>query len=369
MSLFDHLAIVDEDRSYINQKHNLVDVLFLILAAVSSGCSGWSDIQQFGDLKLSWLRQFRPFTHGIPRRHAIANIMRTVNTESLVLSIFSWVNEMRAQADKPLIAIDGKTIRGASKRSSKTFHSVGAYDVNNGLAIYQEMAEGKGQEIKTVQSVLSMLNISGALITLDALHAQRATLEAIINRGGNYVIQVKSNQKALFNAVKSQFDDAFQYESQMACYESKDKAHGREEKRITFQIPALFDDELQKKWPSVTSLVAVERHRKIKANTVIETSFYISSCEIAPSYLGNAIRDHWQIENSLHWVLDVAFREDDCAIYDEQAIESLTTLKRLAFNLAKQETTRNQSMKSKLHRASLSDEYRALMIFGNVKSV
>lgn len=369
MSLFHHLSLVEDTRSHINQRHNLVDVLFLILSAIASGQDGWAEIQQFGELRLEWLRKFRPFTHGIPRRHTIARILQAVEPNSFQLCLLSWINEVRLESNKPVVAIDGKTLRGASKLGSKTFYSVGAYDVTNGLALYQEMASGKGKEIETVQSLITMLKIDNALITIDALNAQRATLEAIIARKGDYVVQVKGNQSALYTAVKAQFDEAFKDDSNLAQFETLDQGHGRTEQRITFQIPAELSPDLKEKWPSVKTLVAVERHRQDKKSNVVDTSFYLSSHGIEPEFIGKAVRGHWQIENSLHWVLDVVYREDACRVHDLNAAESLAILRRMALNLAKLETTQKRSMKSKLQRALLSDDYRERLIFADVKSV
>lgn len=367
MSLFSHLSLVEDPRSYINQRHDLVDVLFLVLSALASGQNGWSEIQQFGELRIDWLRKFRTFAHGIPRRHTICRIMQAINPASFQLCLFRWINDIRSQCDKPLLAIDGKTLRGASASGHKNFHSVSAYDVNNGLSLYQEMAAGKGKEIEAVQSLISMLNIDSALITLDALHAQKETLEGIIARNGDYLVQVKGNQRRLFSSVKTQFDEAFKDESTLARCETFNQAHGRMEQRITFQIPAKFCPELKEKWPSVKTLVAVERHRKDKKTNTLDTAFYLSSHEIAPEFIGTSVREHWRIENSLHWILDVVYHEDACRIHDGNAAESLAIMRRLALNLARLETTQKRSIKSKVQRALLSDEYRELMIFSNVK--
>ncbi|QSD45974.1 ISAs1 family transposase [Pectobacterium brasiliense] len=367
MTLFDHLSLVEETRSPINQQHHLVDVLFLVLAAVASGQNGWAEIQQFGELRLDWLRKFRLFSNDIPRRHTIARIMKAVDPDSFQFCIFSWINDIRAKSSKPLIAIDGKTLKSASLWSRNDFHSVNAYDLNNGIALYQDMAEGKGKEIKTVQNLVCMLNIKDALITLDALHAQKETLESIVARKGHYLVQVKGNQPTLFNAVKAQFHEAFNDDTALAQYEMQDKGHGRMERRITFQIPAELSPELQEKWPSIKTLVAVERHRKDKKSNTLDTAYYLSSYDIDAEFMATSVRHHWGIENSLHWVLDVVYKEDACRIHDENCTKVLSLVRKMALNLAKMESTQNRSMKSKVQRALLDDDYRELMIFANVK--
>lgn len=369
MSLFHHLSLVEDSRSHINQRHNLVDVLFLVLSAVASGLDGWAEIQQFGELRIDWLRKFRPFEHGIPRRHTIARIVQAVAPESFQICLFSWLNEIREQSCKPIIALDGKTLKNASKLGNQTFHSVSAYDLNNGIALYQEMAPGKGKEIATVQRVISMLNIKDAVITMDALNTQRATLEAVISRKGDFVAQVKANQPMLLEAIRTEFAHAFKDDASLAQCETTDKGHGREETRITFQIPANLSPELREKWPFIKTFIATERHRKDKRSNVSDTHFYASSLDIAPKFISGAVRGHWQIENSLHWILDVIYKEDSCRIHDINSVKLLAVARRMSLNLAKLETTEKRSMKSKIQRALLSDDYRELMMFGFVKEI
>lgn len=365
MSLFDHLNLVKENRSHINQYHNLVDVMFLVLSAISSGSEGWQDIERFGELKLDWLRQYRPFKHGIPRRHTIARIVGSVDCQSLILALLSWVNQQRKQTEQSIIALDGKTLRGSyNKNPSEALHSVSAYDVENGLLIFQKMAEGKGCEISTVRDVLDVLDISDAVITLDALHCQRDTLQALTHRNADYVIQVKANQKLLSKAVKEQFAHAFIDDSKIDQYESSDNTHGRKETRTVFQIDAALPTELAEKWPSIKTLIAVERDR----NNAIDTKYYLSSLEINPKLAARCVREHWAIENSLHWVLDVVYKEDSCRVTGKVAAENLAMFRRVALNLAKQETSIKDSMRGKLVRASFSDEYRSTLFFGTVKS-
>jgi hypothetical protein len=211
--LTDYLGLVEDSRSHINRNHNLVDIMFLVLNGVISGAEGWSDIEDFGHEKLDWLRQFRPFENGIPTRHSIARIIRSVNIEQLSLALYSWVNEQREENDKPLIAIDGKTIRGAVNRNDKdkTLHLVSAFDTQEGLVLFQQATQGKGTEIQAVRDLLSILDTKGRIFTLDALHCQRDTLSLIEKQGGDYIVQVKANQKTLHTYIQSQFADTFDY--------------------------------------------------------------------------------------------------------------------------------------------------------------
>ncbi len=184
MTLLEHLTVVEKIRSEINQRHDLIDVMFLVLSGIMSGAEGWKDIENYGDSKLAWLRQFRPFEHGIPRRHTIAQILRTVVAESLLEALLNWVNEQRSNTGKPVISFDGKVLRGSYRNDSKTaLQLVTAYDTENGLVLSQKPTETKNGEISVVRQMLDVLNQKGSVITLDALLCQRKTLEkSVIKR-------------------------------------------------------------------------------------------------------------------------------------------------------------------------------------------
>ncbi|WP_345335057.1 ISAs1 family transposase, partial [Ferrimonas pelagia] len=202
MTLIEHLTVIEDNRSDINQRHDLVDVMFLVISAIMAGAEGWRDIETYGDSKLGWLRQYRPFEAGIPRRHTIARILRAVVAETLLLALMNWVNEHREQQGKTVIALDGKVLRGSYRNDSKTaLQMVTAYDATNGLVLAQKPTATKRGEIPVVRDILEVLEIKGGVITLDALHCQRETLEKISEKKGHVVAQVKKNQPKLFEAV------------------------------------------------------------------------------------------------------------------------------------------------------------------------
>lgn len=201
MNLIEHLTLVEETRSDINQKHDLVDVIFLVISAIMAGAEGWRDIETYGDSKQDWLKQYRPFTNGIPRRHTIARILRTVVAESLLEALLNWVNERRSHTGKPVVAFDGKVLRGSYRNDSKNaLQMVTACDADNGLVLSQKPTATKNGEISVVQQMLDVLNLKGSVITLDALHCQRETLEKISARKAHVAVQVKKNQPKLWDA-------------------------------------------------------------------------------------------------------------------------------------------------------------------------
>lgn len=365
MNLIEHLSVVEDTRSDINQKHDLIDVMFLVISAIASGCEGWQDIEFFGEEKLDWLRKYRPFEHGIPRRHTIARILRSVVAESLLEALALWINEQRTTQNKPIIAFDGKVLRGSYRNDRKTaLQLVTAYDTERGLVLSQKPTETKNGEISIVRQMLDVINVKGSVITIDALHCQRETLEKIKEKQAHVVVQVKNNQPKLRAAVVEQFQAVFDAGKEKIVTEVKEKKHGRSEERYVFQLKAKLPDDLVEKWPTVRSIIAVERHRVINGKGSVDTSYYISSLSPNHKLLGHYIRQHWRIENSQHYVLDVVFKEDSSRITLDGAVENIALFRRFVMNMLKQCDCGAPSQKVKMKKAGWNDDYRARVFFG-----
>lgn len=365
MTLIEHLSVIKDTRSDINQKHDLVDVMFLVITAIMAGAEGWQDIETYGQGKSEWLKQYRAFKHGIPRRHTIARILKGLVPETLLEALINWVNENRKSQGKPLIALDGKVLRGAYRGNPQSaLQLVTAYDTENGLVLSQKATATKTSEITTVRDMLSVLNIQGAVVTVDALHCQRETLEQISEQKGHVVVQVKGNQGQLKKAIEQQFDEYFKKPKVKPVIELKEKGHGRTEERNVFQLKAKFPSELSEKWPTIRSIIAVERLRTIKGKTTIDTSFYVSSLSPKHKSLHHYIRQHWRIENSQHYILDVVFNEDKSRIVMNDAVEHMALFKRFVMNILRQCNDDSPSQRQKLKRATWSDDYRAQLLFG-----
>ena len=365
MSFFEYLSVVEETRSDINQRHDLVDVIFLVISAVLSGAEGWKDIQTFGDAKLEWLRKYRPFAYGIPRRHTIAKILKAVVAETLLEALSLWINDQRQGLNKPQIAFDGKVLRGSYRNEHKTaLQLVTAYDTERGLVLSQQPTKTKNGEISVVKQMLDILEIKGSIITLDALHCQKETLEKISDKKAHVVVQVKKNQRKLYEAIQSQFQSVFDAGKEQIVTEVKQEHHGRKEERYVFQLKAKLPEEIAKKWPTIRSVIAVERHRVINGKGSVETSYYISSLSPKNKQLGHYIRQHWRIENTQHHILDVVFNEDKSRVCMEEAVENLALFRRFVLNMLKQCECGSSSQRNKYKKASWSDDYRAQVFFG-----
>ncbi|WP_188503296.1 ISAs1 family transposase, partial [Lacimicrobium alkaliphilum] len=354
-----------DPRSDTNKQHNLVDVVFLVLSAVLSGADGWKAIQDFGDLQLAWLRQYRPFTKGIPRRHCIANIIKALDSQLLLQAVFGWINERREQEGKPVIAMDGKTMRGAwSGDVTKALHVISAFDVGRGIALYQECTDSKGKEVEVARQIIDALALDGAIVTLDALHCQTETMSGIAKGKGDFVIQLKGNQPGLLEHVQSCFAEHYD-DARLDTYEQGNQGHGRSEQRTIMRLEADLPKALRKKWPHIHTVIEVVSERTTEQGTSYVSRWYVSSLrDTSAEELAGIIRGHWAIENNLHWVLDVAFREDSLKVSDPTGAKHLALFNRAGLSIIKQHRGKKDSIAAKRRGASWSGEFRAELLFG-----
>ena len=367
MSFINHFESIEDPRSHINQKHNLLDVIFLTVVAIVSGAEGWKDIKQFGDSKLDWLRKFRDFENGIPVDDTIARIISSLAPDALLTCFVSWVNELREQNNQSVIAFDGKTLRHSFDGDRKTaIHSVSAYLVDQGLVLAQCKSTGKKNEVSTVLELIELLELKGNVITADAMHCLKKTAKAIAKKGGDYALQVKDNQSKLNREIKAYFHKERRDNAAWVAkctHETIDSGHGRIEERRYTQLPVTDWLAQCQGWVKVASIIEVTRTRHLGNKTSTETAYYISSLPVSPEKAATAIRKHWGIENSAHWVLDMTFKEDESRIRRGDAPENMATMRRFALNLARLSPIKD-SMKGKLKQAAWSDEVRESLIFG-----
>lgn len=366
MDFFAQLSLIEDSRSSVNRQHDLVDIIFLVMAAIVSGCEGWQEIEDFGDNKLDWLRRFRPFASGIPTRHSIARIVKGVKIDELVNSLFAWVNAQRIVRGQPIIAIDGKTLRGAVNQqgSDNALHLVSAFDTGEGLVLCQQAMKSKGGELEAARQLIDLLDIKGAIVTMDALHCQKDTLHKLTQCGADFVVQVKGNQPTLLATVKDLFQPYWENNGNgLAQHHTQNHGHGRREERTVFQLVANLPEELATLWPEVKSLIAVERSRCQQGKGTLDTQYYVSSLEIDAELAAKAVRQHWHIENQQHWVLDVTYREDVSRLGDRDSAEVFALLRRIALNMA-QHHPKKISKRRKIKCSCWSDDFRMEMFFG-----
>lgn len=366
MSFLSHFSEITDPRTQINVRHDFLDVIFLTVSAVLSGAEGWSDIEVFGRDKLDWLRRYRPFESGIPVDDTIARIVRVICPEQLNNAFMNWVNEVRVETGKPQIAIDGKTLRHSYDGDKHTaLHSITAWSKDAGLVLAQLKSSGKKNENATVLDILDTLNIKGALISADAMNSQKKIVEKICTENADYVLCIKNNHKQLRDEIEAYFHKVQRDNpAWIACDEQTDTGHGRIEVRRCQQLRVSEWISEAQHWSGIRSVIRIERERHLKDKEMsTDIQYYISSLDIDPVAVNQAIRAHWEVENKVHWVLDVTFKEDDSRIRKDDGAENVGVIRRFCLNMARLHP-KKASMRSKLKMAGWADEFRSELIFG-----
>src|SRR5208283_1625707 len=322
----------------------LDEILLLYLLAVLAGAEAFTDIARFGEKKLELLRRFRPFEHGTPAHDHLGDIFATLDAQAFQRCFVDWVAAL-TKTPAEVVAIDGKTSRrsGDKKGSKQPIHMVSAFAARQRLVMGQVAVAEKSNEIVAIPVLLDMMAIEGAVVTIDAMGCQRNIAKKIIAKKADYIIALKGNQGTLHDDVKvfvaEQKANDFK-DTVISQHETVDPDHGRIETRT---YTAIHDVEwLQERhnWPGLSGVVMVESQREIDRKVTQETRFYITSLVLLANAIGPMIRDHWAVENCLHWVMDMVFRDDECRVRTENAPANFTTLKHMAQNLIKKSIAR-----------------------------
>ena len=368
MSFVDHFSVIPDPRKDINVLHNLLDILFLTVSAILCGADSWYEIEYFGKSKVDWLKKYRRFENGIPSHDTIARVIANINPDILAQSFIGWVNGLRQKNGRDVIALDGKTLRGSFNGDRHTaLHVLSAWSKNNGLVLGQLKSKGKKNEIKTIPELLDLLELEGVIVTCDAMGCQKDIAEKIIAKKADYVFGLKGNQGNMNKEVQAWFHKNQREKLKHVAYsefQEVTKGHGRIDERAYLQLPVSDWIKGIDQWAGFKSVVQVRRKRHFKDRITEETSYYMTSLEIDAKEAARAIRGHWGIEN-FHYLLDMTFREDASRIRTGHAAENMSTLRKVAINLAKQENTQSKmSIKRKRFAAALDDRYLDTIIFG-----
>jgi predicted transposase YbfD/YdcC len=350
------------------KRHLLEDVITIAILAVISGADHWTEIEDYGRSKRAWLETFLELPNGIPSHDTFGRIFARLDPKAFREGFARWVEALRtriaSKADDQHIAIDGKTSRrtGSPKADLGPLHLVSAWAVGHGLVLGQLATETKSNEITAIPHLLDLVSVQGCVVTIDAMGCQHKIAKKIIDRGGDYVLAVKENQPELEQDIREFFAwaerAAVAERPQVERSETIDREHGREERRVArASSDVAWLRGLGTKWKGVASIAQVEAWRTEGAETSYERRYYVSSLPAQAGRLNRLVRNHWGIENSLHWCLDIAFREDDSRVRSGHAAENFAILRHLALNLLKQETTCKLGIKSKRRKAGWDDAY------------
>jgi len=352
-----------DSRQIAKVKYPLAEVLLLCLLAVIAGAETITDIARFGEKKLALLRRFRPFREGTPTHDHLGDILASLNADQFQRCFVAWVASLIG-VPEGVVAIDGKTVRRSKGIDKDAIHMVSAFAARQRLVMGQVKVADKANEIVAIPKLLDMLAIEGAVVTIDAMGCQRAIAQKVVDKKADYILALKGNQGTLRDDVElfaaEQKSKSFQ-DTTVSRHRTVDGDHGRIETR---DITVIHDVEwLQKshRWPALNSVVMVESTRETGTKIERETRFYITSLELGASLVGPLIRDHWAVENSLHWVLDMVFRDDECRVRTDHAPANFTTLKHMALNLIRKAPGKD-SMRLKRKVAAWDDDFLATVI-------
>ena len=363
----DCFSKLEDPRVDRTKLHLIEDIITIALCAVISGAEGWEEMEDFGNENHEWFSTFLALPNGIPSHDTISRLFSVLDNQSFQASCMDCFRRVKALIPETVIAIDGKTLCGSSRKGAnlKGLHIVNAWSCANSITLGQLKVEDKSNEITAVPKVLKLLVLKGAIVTLDAMGCQEETLRDIHKAGADYIVALKGNQGDLHGAVKDSFILADNGVKELDIHKATDEInadHGRiEERKIEVinanELKAIIDP----RWPELNSLVRITSRR----DDSVEQRYYISSLpHDQPTKIMKAIRSHWQVENCLHWSLDISFSEDDCRIRNDNAAINFSWMRKFALSLLKRECSFKASIRRKQRKAFTNREYLTKVIQG-----
>jgi predicted transposase YbfD/YdcC len=354
------------DPRHHNVRHRFFDILTIALFAVICGADDWCAVAVFGRAKQKWLKSFLELPCGIPSHDTFGEVFSRLNPDAFEACFREWMACMVELSGGKLVAIDGKSIRRSFAHGwdkSGMAHIVSAFVQANKMVFAQEKTEGKGKELSAIEKLLKMLEIKGAVVTIDAIGCQRKIAQLILDGGANYVLQVKANQSALQKSIAHLMDEAMLDKFKGFCFDSDEQTdgdHGRIEQRtLHVSWDVQFLGKIARQWPGLASIAVVDSVREVNGQRSTERHYYISSLDARRTarQFASYIRGHWSVENNLHWQLDVSFSEDQRRIRKGHGAENFSRLCRLSLNLLKRESSQKLGIANKRKMCGWSDDY------------
>ena len=373
LSFAHHFAELTDPRIDRSKLHELLDIVALAICAVIAGAESWDDIEEFGHAKHDWLKTFLALPNGIPSHDTTRRLFERLDPDAFQRCFLGWIETLHEATEGQVIAIDGKTLRRSfdKAKGKSALHLVHAWATANHLLLGQVAVDEKSNEITAIPKLLKVLEIAGAIVTIDAMGCQKEIAHTIRERKAHYVLALKANHGHLYEQVVAFFDRACARRLKgpdLRYHRAWDEGHGRDECRRCWATSDLSWLEGREEWTDLKSVAMIEAERFVGDAVFVETRYYLSSLSNDAQVLNEAVRSHWGVENSLHWVLDVTFHEDSSRIKKENAPENFGLLRRLALCLLKNESTSKLSIKGKRLRASWDEDYLLRVLCGNVEN-
>ena len=368
-----HFQELEDPRSTINQRHPLASVLVIALLAVLAGAAGPTAIARWAAFKEEFLLQVLDLPNGVPRKDVFRRVLMALKPAAFQACFASWLRSLRAEAaaqtgvEQPILAVDGKTLRRSHDHDKGlgALHSVSVWASEYGLSLGQTACAEKSNEITAIPELLRLVDIKGAIITIDAMGTQKAIAEQIVAGEADFVLALKGNQETLHQAVINYIDDQLEGDlSHAQGHVTTEKGHGREEMRTYLQLPAPEDLPGFMRWKGLKTIGMVTSNCLRDGKETIEFRYYISSLDLEVKRFARAVRGHWGIENSCHWSLDLTFREDESRLREPHLRENFAWLNRFALSLLKQHPGR-QSLVMKRRSCGWSDAFLMEVVTGS----
>lgn len=357
-----HFGELDDPRAQHSIEHELIDIVMVTICAVICGAESWGEVENYGKAKQDWLSTFLALPNGIASHDTIERLFARIRPEQLQQCFINWVQAVFEISGGQLIALDGKTLRGSFESGGKRgmIHMVSAWATQNRLVLGQRKVNEKSNEITAIRELLQVLDLEGAVVSIDAMGCQTAIAQQIVDQGGDYVLALKGNQGNLWEDVGQLFEQAQQqvFEGiEHDYYETQAQGHGRQETRRYWVMGNTDYLVGAENWAKLTTIGCVESQRKIGETLSCEMRYYLLSVPLDAQRFAAAVRGHWGIENQLHWILDVAFHEDQSRAIAGHSGENLAVIRHIALNLLTQEKSAKGGTHAKRLKAGWDDQY------------
>jgi predicted transposase YbfD/YdcC len=366
-SFQDHFQNLRDPRVERTRKHPLINIAFIAVCGVLSGANSFAAIHEFATDRRTWFARYLDRTHGIPSEDTLGRVLARLKPAEFEACLLSWIQAVHEATGHRLIPVDGKTLRGSYDRGDgrAAIHMVSAWAAENQLSLGQVVVHKKSNEITAIPELLRLLDIAGALVTIDAMGCQKEIAAAIRRGEGDYVLAVKQNQPTLYERVDAAITTALEEDAEgLDEHRTTEAGHGRREARIYAVVPAPATVDPEGQWQDLRGVgMAISERIDNRGHHSLETRFYIMSRLLSAPEFAAAVRGHWGIENRLHWQLDVSFREDQCRVRRDHAPANLSVIRRFALGMLKRETGCRRGIETKRLKCAANDEYREKVLF------